>query len=230
MFDYAPGRIFEVWTAPLRVTTLTLGPEETVVAKAAGDTVRWQIGETSSGPEADRRTHVMIKPLRQGLETNLVLTTNQRLYLLQLRSGAPAYFNAAIAWKSGEVIAPPVSRQDAPLASASAPAATPPRPTALASETPMLDARFRISPVGRRPVWTPRAVMTDGLRTYLVFPPALAASEAPVLLAVGPGGDSQVVNYRQRDRLWVVDRVLLAAELRLGTRRPQVVRIQRLED
>ena len=49
VFSYAPGRVFEVWTAPLRVTTLTLGPGETVTAKAAGDTVRWVVGDTISG-------------------------------------------------------------------------------------------------------------------------------------------------------------------------------------
>ena len=44
VFAWSPGRVYEVWTAPLRVTTLTLGEGETRIAKAAGDTVRWQIG------------------------------------------------------------------------------------------------------------------------------------------------------------------------------------------
>jgi type IV secretion system protein TrbG len=38
VFTWSPGRVFEIWTAPLRVTTLTLAPGETLVAKAAGDT------------------------------------------------------------------------------------------------------------------------------------------------------------------------------------------------
>lgn len=96
-----------------------------------------------------------------------------------------------------------------------------------ASAPTALDARFRITPRGRPPSWTPDAVVTDGVRTYLAFPPGLAASEAPALFALSPGGERQLVNYRQQDGLWVVDRVLDAAELRLGARHPQVVRIQR---
>src|SRR3989344_4467893 len=87
VFSYDPGQVYEVWTAPLRVTTLTLAPGEVIVSKAAGDTVRWQIGETTSGQGQAQRAHGMIKPLERGLETNLVLATSQRVYLIQVRSG-----------------------------------------------------------------------------------------------------------------------------------------------
>ena len=91
-----------------------------------------------------------------------------------------------------------------------------------------LDAGFRIAPKGRRPAWTPSVVMTDGVRTFLSFPPGVSSAEAPALFARGPDGQAQLVNYRQQGGLWVVDRVLQAAELRLGERRHrQVVRIER---
>lgn len=80
VFGWREGRIYTVRTAPLRVTALALAPGETVTAKAAGDTVRWQIGEAASGQGPSARPHVLIKPLQSGLETNLVLTTNQRVY------------------------------------------------------------------------------------------------------------------------------------------------------
>lgn len=216
VFAYDPGRVYEVWTAPLRVTTLTLSPGETLVSKAAGDTVRWQIGETRSGEGEAQRAHVMVKPLERGLETNLVLATSRRVYLIQLRSGAPEAFNAAVTWDLGSL-----------LEIAAAPPPEPPAPALVAPQGP-LDAGFMIRPKGRRPAWTPRAVMTDGTRTFLSFPPGLAAGEAPALFARDPGGGARLVNYRQRGDLWVVDQVLRSAELRLGERRPQVVRIERL--
>lgn len=219
IFSYAPGRVFEVWTAPLRVTTLTLGPGETVTAKAAGDTVRWQIGETTSGSGPQQRAHVLIKPLEKNLETNLVLTTNQRVYLVQLKSGAPESFNAAVAWDLG-VLAPPATPA---VAAAAEPVADP-----LVAPAGPLDARFRIAPQGRRPRWSPTSVMTDGVRTFIAFPPELQADEAPALFVIAPDGESQMVNYRQQRGLMVVDRVFDRAELRLGDRRPQVVRITRL--
>lgn len=217
VFSYAPGRVYEVWTAPLRVTTLTLSPGEVIVSKAAGDTVRWQIGETTSGQGRAERAHVMIKPLERGLETNLVLATSQRIYLIQLKSSTPETFNAAISWDLGAVPPGPAA-QDDPLDAATSPAVTLAGP---------LDARFRIDPRGRPPTWTPTAVMTDGVRTFLRFPPDLSAREAPVLLVRDEGGETQIVNYRQQAGLWVVDRVFDRAELRIGGRRPKVVRIVR---
>lgn len=216
VFVYEPGRVYEVWTAPLRVTTLTLSPGETVTAKAAGDTVRWQIGETQSGEGPNQRTHVMIKPLQRGLETNLVLATSRRVYLLQLRSGSPEAFNTAVTWDLGWVL-------DAlePVTAAAAP-----EPGLVAPQGP-LDAGFRIAPKGRRPAWTPASVMTDGVRTFLTFPPGVTTAEAPALFVLSPDGQAQLVNYRQQGGLWVVDRVLQTAELRLGDRHPQVVRIER---
>ncbi|WP_332654520.1 TrbG/VirB9 family P-type conjugative transfer protein [Brevundimonas sp.] len=217
LFDYAPGRVYEVWTAPLRVTTLTLAPGETVTAMSAGDTVRWQIGETASGEGAARRVHVLVKPLERQLDTNLVLATSQRLYALHLRSGPPQTFNNLVAWDAGVLAVAP----GAPPPPASE--AAPPEPPV----APVLDGAYRIKARWPRPAWTPTAVMTDGVRTYIAFPSRMASGEAPALFAVAPDGEAQMVNYRQQGGLFVVDRVLEAAELRLGDRRPQVVRITR---
>ncbi|WP_309630138.1 TrbG/VirB9 family P-type conjugative transfer protein [Brevundimonas sp.] len=221
VFGWSPGRVYEVWTAPLRVTTLTLGVGETLVSKAAGDTVRWQIGETTSGEGAGRRAHVLLKPLQRGLETNLVLTTNRRVYLLDLRSGAADGFNAAIAWDVGAMDEPAPALVEGPAdLRVPDPVATPEGP---------LDARYRIEPQGRRARWTPVSVFNDGLRTFIAFDPDLQIDEAPALFVIAPDGEAQMVNYRQAGGLFIVDRVFDRAELRLGDRRPQVVRIRRLQ-
>lgn len=216
VFAWSPGRVFEIWTAPLRVTTLTLGEGETLVSKAAGDTVRWQIGEVASGTGAARRTHVLLKPLERGLETNLVLTTDRRVYLLDLKSGAADAFNAAVAW------------DDAGQAGKVAEPETPARVDPVATPQGPLDARYRIEPLGRRARWTPTSVFNDGRRTFIAFSTDLQVDEAPVLFVLAPDGEAQMVNYRQQGGLFVVDRLFDRAELRLGDRRPQVVRIRRL--
>lgn len=215
-FAFAPGRIYEVWTAPLRVTAISLAPEEAVLSLAAGDTVRWQIGETASGEGPGRRAHVLVKPMAQGLETNLLVATSQRLYVLHLRSGGAEAFNAAVEWDLPPPSQPPPAN------------APPPTPSPLITLPERLDAAYRIQPRGRRPSWTPTAVMTDGRRTFIAFPASLTAGEAPALFGFGPDGKPELVNYRQQDRLYIADRVLEAAELRLGGRRPRVVRISRL--
>lgn len=214
-FAWSPGRVYEVWAAPLRVTTLTLGAGETLTAKAAGDTVRWQMAEARSGEGGDGRTHVLLKPLQRGLETNLVLTTDRHVYLVALRSGGPDGFNAAVAWDL-----PAEAAEVAPEAAATAAEAiAPPTPVAVNTD-------YRIETRGRRPAWTPTAVFDDGRRTFIVFPPSLSVGEAPALFVLAPGGEAQFVNYRQAGAMYVVDRVFDQAELRLGDRRPRVVRLR----
>ena len=71
------------------------------------------------------------------------------------------------------------------------------------------------------------SVFNDGTRTFIAFDADLQVDEAPVLFVLTPGGEAQMVNYRQQGGLFVVDRLFDRAELRLGDRRPQVVRIHR---
>ncbi len=214
VFDYVPGTIYEVWAAPLRVTTISLSPGESVVTLAAGDTLRWQIAQAISGEGAARQSHVLIKPLTRGLDTNLVLTTTARVYLIGLRSAGPAAFNMAVAWT-------PPQPPPAPLA----PPAPPPPPP----QAEQLDSAFRIEVRGRRPGWTPQAVLSDGVRTLIVFPKELASLKAPVLFSLSPNGAAEMINYRQAGDVFIVDRVLDRAELRAEAGARPVVRILRQE-
>jgi type IV secretion system protein VirB9 len=217
VFAWAPGRVYEVWTAPLRVTALSLEQGEVLISRAAGDTVRWQLGEARSGEGAGARTHVLLKPLQQGLETNLVLTTDRRVYLVHLRSGGTAAFNPAVAWDD------PAIEANTPLEVKE----TDSDPQGVATPQAPLNTLYAVERRGRAS-WAPSAVFDDGRRTFIRFPESLAAAEAPALFVLGADGTSQYVNYRQAGGFYIVDRLFDRAELRLGDRRTQVVRITRL--
>jgi type IV secretion system protein TrbG len=64
---------------------------------------------------------------------------------------------------------------------------------------------------------------------YIQFPAGIAQGELPPLFVIGAQGDGQLVNYRFRTPYYIVDRMFGAAELRLGTERTQIVRIQRTD-
>jgi type IV secretion system protein VirB9 len=69
------------------------------------------------------------------------------------------------------------------------------------------------------------------LRTSLIeFPATLAVGEAPPIFLVDRKGEAQLVNYRVKDRFYVVDRIFDVAELRLGTKHQQIVRITRVAE
>lgn len=81
---------------------------------------------------------------------------------------------------------------------------------------------------GDKPAWRPVRAFDDGVKTYVEFPASLANGDAPPLFIVAADGKAELVNYRQRDRYYVVDRIFDAAELRLGLKQQQVVRIDRV--
>src|SRR3546814_8274863 len=51
VFPFSDGTIYQVYTAPGAVTDIALQPSENLVSVAAGDTVRWVIGDTTSGTD-----------------------------------------------------------------------------------------------------------------------------------------------------------------------------------
>ena len=88
-----------------------------------------------------------------------------------------------------------------------------------------LNFDYRID--GDKVSWRPVRVFDDGHQTFIEFPANLGDGEAPPLFVTGSGGKSELVNYRLKGHYYVVDRLFSAAELRLGGKHQQVVRILR---
>lgn len=217
VYPFSEGTIFTGYTAPGLVTDIILQPGENLVAVASGDTARWVIGDTTSGSGNGKQTHVLVKPFSAGLLTNLVITTDRRAYHVRLAStSATALSSMRWTYPQDELLA--VQRK-AEAAQVAAPVAT-----GIAID--QLNFNYAIS--GDRPGWRPLRVFDDGVKTYVEFPASLGVSDAPPLFILGADGKAELVNYRQRDRFYVVDRIFDAAELRLGLEKSQVVRIERV--
>jgi type IV secretion system protein TrbG len=223
VFPYETGRVFEIWTAPLRITTISLELGETITNKASGDTERWMIGDTTSGTGATLQTHILVKPYRAAIATNMVVTTNRRVYFLSLRAADSAdAFNSAVTWTHPQAL-PNSGAQTAgaPLAIAG--------PLSRTASIDGLNQNYRIKAGWRRPPWTPVSVSDDGRQTFITFPESLGSTEAPPLFVTGVTGDAQMVNWRKQGNVYVVDRLFQKAELRLGGANPRVVKIERKE-
>ncbi|WP_414899716.1 P-type conjugative transfer protein TrbG [Sphingomonas flavalba] len=218
VYPFSDGVLYRLFAAPERVTDIALQPGEAVISVAAGDTVRWTVGDTTSGAGESKRVHILVKPFAAGLATNLVITTDRRAYHLQLESTA-ATSMAALSWSypQDELIA---IRRAAEQERAAAPIAT-----GLAIE----QLQFGYAITGDNPPWRPLRAFDDGRQTYIEFPASIAVGEAPPLFVLGPTGDAQLVNYRVSGRFYVVDRLFGAAELRLGEKKQSVVRITRTD-
>jgi len=218
VWPFADGALYQVYTAPGRVTVIALQPGEALVTVAAGDTVRWIVGDTASGAGPALRVNVLVKPIRSALHTNLVITTNRRTYLIELTS-TPKAWMASVSWeypKDGML----ALQREGRMASAAGP---------LDAGVSLASLHFRYAIRGDRPSWTPLRAFDDGTKVYIQFPPGIAHGELPPLFAIGPRGEAQLVNYRFHAPYLIVDRLFGAAELRLGGKRGDVVRIERTD-
>lgn len=223
VYPYSEGALYQVYAAPGQVTDIALQPGEQLVGAgpvAAGDTVRWIIGDTESGTGATRRVHILLKPIRAALQTNLVINTDRRTYHLELRSADRTYM-ASVSWSypQDELIA--LRRQNTEAESAQSAATT--DPVGLEN----LNFRYRIE--GDRASWRPERAFDDGRQVFIEFPAGIAQGEMPPLWIIGPEGQAELVNYRVRGRFMVVDRLFGGAELRLGGDRQRRVRIVRTD-
>jgi len=221
VYPWSDGALYQVYAAPGQITDVALEPGEQLVGSgpvAAGDTVRWIIGDTESGAGAAKRIHILVKPTRPELTTNLVIDTDRRTYHLELRSDEKTYM-AAVSWiyPQDQLIA---LRQQNAAADAAAPVAT-------GVDISALNFRYRVE--GDSPAWRPKRAFDDGRQVFIEFPSGIAQGEMPPLWVIGAEGDGQLVNYRVRGNYMIVDRLFAAAELKLGAKHQEIVRIVRTD-
>jgi type IV secretion system protein VirB9 len=203
------------------VTDIALEPGEKLVGAgpvAAGDTVRWIIGDTESGAGASKRVHILVKPTRPDLVTNLIINTDRRTYHLELRSAEKTYM-ASVSWSYPQDQLIALRRQNA--------AAEQVMPIASAVDLTALNFRYRIE--GDAAPWRPLRAFDDGHQVFIAFPSGIAQGEMPPLWVIGAAGGAELVNYRVRGNHMIVDRLFAAAELRLGADPQQRVRIIRTD-
>lgn len=216
VYPYTKGALYQVYTAPEQVTDIALQPGEELMSVSAGDTVRWVLGDTVSGAGDQAQVHILVKPIQSGLKTNLIITTSRRAYHLELHAFRETYM-AAVSWRYSD--GPLVQRRKNP---------SPEKAQGSSPQSLQLDRlRFRYQISGDKPHWRPSRVFDDSRKVYIQFPTRLDQGEAPPLFVVGRDGKSQLVNYRMRDNYYVVDRLFAMAELRLGEKHQDVVRIER---
>lgn len=207
-YAWAEGALFQVYTSPGQVTDIALQEGEELVGPgpvAAGDTVRWIIGDTLSGEGSARRVHILVKPTRPDIMTNLVINTSRRTYHIELRA-TPSTYMAAVSWRypQDELIAPRAAEAERVRAA----------PVASGIDLPSLNFAYRIS--GDKVAWRPVRVFDDGRQLFVEFSPSIATGEMPPLFAVGEKGAAELLNYRVDGRFMIVDRLFDSGELRLG--------------
>lgn len=213
VYTYGAG-LPTVVCAPLRVCVLELQAGEKLVGEPQiGDSVRWIISPASSGEQQFAVPMIVIKPKAAGLDTDLLVTTDRRAYYVRLIS-KPEEYLARVAftyaddeetkWKAYLAREQERQRREALESSEIAPIA--------GLENLYFDYTVRGADANMRPV----RVVDDGKKTFIQVPPEAAHRELPALAVVGPDGKADLVNFRVKGDMYIVDRIFDRGALILG--------------
>jgi len=214
-YDYMPGALYTIYTAPMRITDIALSPGEKIISDAAGDTLRWQVSQTYSGEGEGVVQHILVKPDLPNLENTMIINTNQRVYHLILKSTSNDTYMVAVNWRySGSLLEPGSLNSSSALESSSSSTASSGESLDLAH----LDFDYEFGMVqGDKPSWYPVRVFNDGRQTFIQFPQDFSTSQTPVLyVADNNGVYGTMVNWRLKGSYMIVDAIIHRARLQTG--------------
>jgi P-type conjugative transfer protein TrbG len=227
LYSYGAG-LPTLVCAPLRVCMIELESGEKLVGEPhIGDSVRWNISPAMYGNGDSATSIIVVKPQSAGLDTNLLITTDRRAYYLRLVSKPEDYVaRLAFAYPDDEKKREwqqHLSRQRQEAAESARIEELSPH----AMESMHFDYRIHGKNENVRPV----RVFDDGAKTYIQMPAGVQHREAPVLVVVGADRKPEMVNYRVKGDLYIVDRLFDRARLVLGAgKKAETVEITRATD
>lgn len=208
--------------APIHVCDVELQPGEVVQgAPHIGDSVRWLVSPAVSGTDEHRVTHLIIKPTEAGLDTNLIVPTDRHTYHLRLVSSVTRYVSSV------GFVYPEEQQQQAWSdfiktssngAGSGTAAGNGPMPTVAVNR---LNFNYKIKVVKGKPTFKPLRAMDDGYHTYIAMNEQMPQEEAPALIGISPTGEEQMINYRLKGNLYVVDGTIYKLALISGVGRHQ---------
>jgi P-type conjugative transfer protein TrbG len=191
-----------------------VGGDRTPMAEGQDTSPPWEVKEGLSGAGDDARPHVFITAVRAGLRTGLTITTTKRTYELELRSVGRSPVRS-VRWTYPDDLVRLVAKAPEP-----SPLPDPTQPRSY-------HVPYTIQTSNPRPPWSPRQVVDDGWKTYVLFPPTVTTIDAPLVRLIGPNGP-EVLNARQVGSVMVLDRIIHRIELRIGAGdHAEIVTVQR---
>src|SRR6266481_2048202 len=217
VYTYGAGLPIVV-CAPLHVCMVELEPGEKIIGEPhIGDSVRWEIAPTVSGSGPDSTPILIIKPRISGLDTTMVVPTDRRAYYIRLQS-KPAEYVARVAFtypedhnRQWQVFLAKQHEQEQQ------------EKTHRVAELPnnaIENLYWKYAIKGGSSSTRPVHVLDDGVKTFIQMPEEAIHRELPVLVVKAPGG-SEMVNYRVKDNIYIVDRLFDRAALLLGVGKHQ---------
>jgi P-type conjugative transfer protein TrbG len=194
--------------APLRACAIELEPGERVLATALGDTERWLVDQAITGAHTPL---IIVKPTACDIATNVVISTDRRVYDLALESPVCAAHRVVAYTRRVRFTYPGGSVVSGAAVASSAEF----HPESLAFTYRWMADR-KIS-------WSPIAVYDDGTHVYVRLPESAKRDDLPVLLQERDDKTTSLLPYIVANNTYVTDRIFTRAILRAGSKQIEIV-------
>lgn len=203
---YVHGQsVATVISAPMQVSDIELQAGEKVNEIVVGDSARWMVENGQAG----ETTHLFIKPVDAGLETNAVITTDRRVYHLRLISQREG-FTPYIGFVYSDSLSQFSKQKNATQQRQEHFSST----SVDGQKINLADLNFNYTVKGSAP-WKPERIYDNKQQTFIRLPKDIKANEMPILL-VRKGKKDVLVNYRVKEQAIIVDGVFAEMVLVLG--------------
>lgn len=203
-YDYIPGRIYEMITSPSGITDFRLQPGEQIAGTPiTNQNSNWQFSMGTSIEDGESVQHLFVRPIKVGLDTSMIVLTNQRTYYFRLASFETQYMTAVrfrypIQLDNGSFVAEDFDEyiQNASL------------DAAYNVDMTKADYEYRVKVTKGKPSWTPITVFSDETKTYFQMPVTIANNDDMPSIYLVKKGDENLVNYRIIGNLYQIDMVI----------------------
>lgn len=222
-FAYGIGEQPVIATSTFELTVISLQPGENVTNVSSGDPTRWSYSMAYSGQGKMRQAHVMVKPSQSGISTDLVITTDKRLYTLKLTTTEDGKYTRDVRfwypqdmqnyWEQYNAEqTEKLAKDEQDTVSSNAPNIS----------INNLNFAYDIThSTWGTPSFQPIRVFDDGTHTYIQFGSNLSSRDMPALF-IQNGDKQELVNYRSKPPYFVVDKIFKKAVLVSGVGSDQV--------
>jgi type IV secretion system protein VirB9 len=203
LFAYAPEQVYKIYLQQGFVTDIRLAMDEVVEYVGAGDTVRWKL-DTIKSDRVGEGPHVLVKPVQDGISTNLVINTNKRSYHLLLISGDG--FNPMVKWEYPKPDIEVIKERETKTYTRINPA----------------NLKFGFSISNKSLDWAPADVFRSELKTYLKMKPEVVNTDLPTLFVVDDDERLVLTSFRYLNGYIIVDRLFDRAILLAGKKKVKI--------
>lgn len=208
IYPFFDNAAYKIHLRPGYITDIRLAHDEALNYVGGGDSYRWKIDTASNNTRQGLYTHIFIKPLMDGISTNLVIVTDKRTYHLNLTSDG--VLSSIVSW-----------RYD----SKSSNIYFSPSPLSKTHALMPLGISFNYKISNTNLPWAPSFVFSSSSKTYIKMNDTISTADLPTLYVLDGSNKPVLVSYRYQSGYFIVDSVNDKYMLILGSDRVTIKRM-----